>query len=342
MRALERDRVSKAALREDPDIILVGELRDLETTSITLESLQMNLISYLPLDCLPTEDVFAGYENNILIVKNDSGSYYVPAFGVVTLAEMCPGDAYEIFLSGMDGIEFFYPSGDMARSLSSDAQMWLDYTERSVSEYYDIVPTGISHPIILTDLNGMVEVGDEVAAYADGLVVGASKVIDVDGMVVLSTWGGYHEYGADLSGYNEGDQIELRLWKASENRELHIVTDLDNNEYGASPLSVGTATVSSEDAVQYDFALEQNYPNPFNPTTTISYGVATTGHITLSIYDITGRLVTTLVDGQINAGNHLAVWNGLDGMGMPVSAGLYIYSLQNETSTMTRKMVYMK
>ena len=49
-----------------------------------------------------------------------------------------------------------------------------------------------------------------------------------------------------------------------------------------------------------------------------------------------------VVDGQINAGNHLAVWNGLDEMGMPVSAGLYIYSLQSETSTMTRKMVYMK
>ena len=82
---------------------------------------------------MPTEDEIAGYEDNILIVKNDSGSYYVPAFGVVTLAEMCPGDAYEIFLSGMDGFEFFYPAGDMARSLSSDAQMWLDYAEDNLN-----------------------------------------------------------------------------------------------------------------------------------------------------------------------------------------------------------------
>ena len=94
--------------------------------------------------------------------------------------------------------------------------------------------------------------------------------------------------------------------------------------------------------MQFEFALSQNYPNPFNPSTTIGYGVSMTGHITLSVYDITGRLVTTLVDGQINAGNHHAVWNGLDDMGMPVSAGVYIYSLQNEVSTMTRKMVYMK
>ena len=94
--------------------------------------------------------------------------------------------------------------------------------------------------------------------------------------------------------------------------------------------------------MQFEFALSQNYPNPFNPTTTISYGVATTGHITLSIYDITGRLVSTLIDGQVNAGNHQVMWNGLDDMGMPVSAGVYIYSLENEVSTMTRKMVFMK
>tara|TARA_Y100001936_G_C15914313_1_gene580364 strand:- start:69 stop:944 length:876 start_codon:yes stop_codon:yes gene_type:complete len=291
---------------------------------------------------MPTLDVFSGYENNVLIVKDDGGSYYVPAFGVATLAEMCPGDAYELFLSGTQGIDFYFPSDDMARSVSLDAQMWLDYKELSASEQYDIAPTGISHPIILTELNGVVEIGDEVVAYADGQVVGASKVVDVDGMVVLSAWGGYHEYGASLAGYNNGDQIELRLWKASEGRELQIVTDLDNNEYGTSPLSVGTATVYSEDAVQFEFALSQNYPNPFNPTTTISYGVATTGHITLSVYDITGRLVSTLVDGQVNAGNHQVMWNGLDDMGMPVSAGVYIYSLENEVSTMTRKMVFMK
>jgi hypothetical protein len=324
-------------------VSVTGVPVDLAETFVTLNALQVNLLPYLPQDCLPTEDVFSGYESNILIVKDDSGSYYVPAFGVVTLTEMCPGDGYELFLSGMDGIDFYYPSGDaVTRSLSSNAQKWSDYNEQSISTQYDIAPTGISHPIILTNLSGVVEVGDEVVAYANGLVVGATKVVDTEDMVVLSSWGGYHEYGMDLPGYVAGDQIELRLWSVSEGRELRVVADLDNFDYGTSPLSVGTAIVYNEDAVQCDFALDQNYPNPFNPTTTISYGVASTGHITLSIYDITGRLVTTLVDGEVNAGRQQAMWNGLDAMGMPVSAGVYIYSLRNETSTMNRKMVYMK
>ena len=82
---------------------------DVVETSAPLNALQVNLLPYLPQDCLPTEDVFAGYDSDILIVKDDSGSYYVPAFGVATLEEMCPGDAYEVFLTGMDDIDFYYP-----------------------------------------------------------------------------------------------------------------------------------------------------------------------------------------------------------------------------------------
>ena len=327
---------------DDQTVSVTGLPVDVATTYIDLNALQVNLLSYLPQDCLPTEDVFAGYESSVLIVKDDGGSYYVPAFNVATLSEMCPGDGYEIFLSGMDDIEFYYPSDGMARSFSSNAQMWADYKINSMSEHYDIAPTGISHPIILTELNGFVEVGDEVVAYANGLVVGATKVVDTNGMVILSAWGGYHEFGVNLPGYTNGDEIELRLWRASENRELRVVANLDHSEYGTSPLSAGTAMSYDEDAVAGTFALEQNYPNPFNPSTTINYGVASTGHITLSIYDITGRLVATLVDGEVSVGPHHVVWNGVDDMGMPVSAGIYIYSLRSESSTMNRKMVYMK
>ena len=74
--------------------------------------------------------------------------------------------------------------------------------------------TGISHPIIITDIAGSVEVGDELVAYADGMVVGATKIVDLDAPVVISAWGGYHEFGIDLDGYTSGDQIDLRLWSA--------------------------------------------------------------------------------------------------------------------------------
>jgi hypothetical protein len=204
------------------------------------------------------------------------------------------------------------------------------------------VKTGISHPIILTELDGMVELGDELVAYADGEVVGATKIINLDAPVVLSTWGSFTEFGAVLPGYENGDVIELRLWSAEEGRELRLEADLDGTEYGTSPLTVGTAMVYGQNAVPTEFGLSQNYPNPFNPSTVIDFSIATEGFVSLNVYDITGRMVSTLVEGNLSTGYHSVVWNGIDNNGMSVSAGIYIYALQTETSSITRKMVFMK
>jgi hypothetical protein len=296
---------------------------------ITINPFQVNLISYLPQECMSTDDVFAGYEDQILLVQNDAGGFYVPSFGVMSLTEMCPGDGYSIFLSGANGFDFTYPMGGMARSSASFA--WESYNEASASVMYadDIVKTGISHPIILTSLEGMVEPGDELVAYADGHVVGATRVVDSSMPIVLSAWGSYTEYGANLPGYVEGDAIELRLYSLSEGRELYVESDLDGAYYGSTPLTSGTGVVLTSSAVPMAYDLMQNYPSPFNPSTTIGFSVPESAHVTLSIYDMTGRLVTTLVDGTVDMGVHMVEWSGENSSGSMVSAGVYIYALES-------------
>jgi len=308
-----------------------------------VNSLQMNNICFIPQDCIAVETVFAGLEDNILIVSDDSGAYYVPAWNVNTMGDMCPGKGYKIFLQGMDDLDFQYPASDgLARVETAESKFWSDYAVNSVSTEYDIVKTGVSHPIIITELEGMVTLGDELVAYADGEVVGAVKIVDLDSPVVLSTWGSFTDFGADLPGYENGDVIELRLWSAEEGRELRLEANLDGTEYGTSPLTVGTATVYGQDAVPTEFGLSQNYPNPFNPSTAIEFSIATEGFVSLNVYDITGRMVSTLVEGNLSTGYHSVIWNGIDNNGMAVSAGIYIYALQTETSSITRKMVFMK
>ena len=88
--------------------------------------------------------------------------------------------------------------------------------------------------------------------------------------------------------------------------------------------------------------MSQNYPIPFNPSTHIEYSVPESGYVTVAIYDVTGRLVQTLVDGFVESGYHSIVWDGRDSAGYTVSAGLYIYSLKGDHIAITRKMVMMK
>lgn len=85
------------------------------------------------------------------------------------------------------------------------------------------------------------------------------------------------------------------------------------------------------------YALEQNYPNPFNPATTICFALPEAGKVTLSVYDIAGRLVAALVDGHRTAGVHEVSFDAAN-----LASGIYVYRLEAGQFTASGKMVLMK
>ena len=94
-------------------------------------------------------------------------------------------------------------------------------------------------------------------------------------------------------------------------------------------------------------ALLANYPNPFNPETWIPYQLATSAHVTVTIYDINGNVVRTLALGHQSAGTYhsqasAAYWDGQNAQGERVASGLYFYTLSAGDFTATRKMIIRK
>ena len=91
------------------------------------------------------------------------------------------------------------------------------------------------------------------------------------------------------------------------------------------------------------YTLDQNYPNPFNPETKISYVLPKQSVVTLTIYNITGQAVRTLVlNTQQKSGNYSYTWNGRDDNGTPVSSGVYFYKLQTQDFVQAKKMLFIK
>ncbi|MCF7902267.1 MAG: T9SS type A sorting domain-containing protein, partial [Candidatus Marinimicrobia bacterium] len=87
----------------------------------------------------------------------------------------------------------------------------------------------------------------------------------------------------------------------------------------------------------------RNFPNPFNPTTTISYNILDAGNVTITIYDITGRMVRTLVASRYQTpGMYRVVWNGTDMSGSSVASGLYLYSISAGGERVNRLITYLK
>ena len=90
------------------------------------------------------------------------------------------------------------------------------------------------------------------------------------------------------------------------------------------------------------FDLKANYPNPFNPTTTIAFDLPEASQVTLEVYDMMGRRVATLVDGNMAAGRYQATWNAHADNGAAVASGVYIYRLRAGTFESVKQMVLMK
>lgn len=96
------------------------------------------------------------------------------------------------------------------------------------------------------------------------------------------------------------------------------------------------------DVVPGAIALRQNRPNPFRSSTRIDFELPAPGRVTLEVFDVSGRLVTTLADRSFDAGSHAIDWQGRDAYGVDVKAGMYFYRLTAPGFLETRKMLLIK
>jgi hypothetical protein len=109
--------------------------------------------------------------------------------------------------------------------------------------------------------------------------------------------------------------------------------DLERTSVTAEITSLGKFALGYEAngyraSVPTTYLLEQNFPNPFNPQTAIRYGLPQGGFVRLTVFDVTGREITRLVEGERDAGSYEVVWAGTDGGNRPVASGVYFYSLE--------------
>jgi hypothetical protein len=122
----------------------------------------------------------------------------------------------------------------------------------------------------------------------------------------------------------------------------------------AAPLAAGRAvkfttdppdsypSTGVDEAVASGLRILGNRPNPFNPVTSIAFTVPTAGRAELSVYDIAGRRVATLVDAHVEAGPHEVVWDGTNDAGEPVASGVYFSSVKAHGEEHSAKMVLLK
>jgi FlgD Ig-like domain len=157
--------------------------------------------------------------------------------------------------------------------------------------------------------------------YFDGELLAGSPVYDTgDDRMGAGRFGlfSFQQGESGIAGYFDNVAVKI----------IDPITSVNDNNYTAS--------------LPKEFALEQNYPNPFNPTTNISYRLKTANDVSLTIYDVLGSIVKTLVKQYQAPGYHTVTWNGKNDIGKKVNSGLYVYTLKAGDIFESKKMIMLK
>jgi len=180
--------------------------------------------------------------------------------------------------------------------------------------------------------------------HSDGLVDERVYCVAIDGSTI---WFGTHNGVSKFDGFT--------TWKnyttadgLPDNEITAMIVDADGEKwfgtyYGLSRLTEDfPAELAENQSLPKEYKLHQNYPNPFNPVTTITYELPQQSDTELTIYNTLGQKVNTLVRENQSPGSYTVNWNGKNDAGIPMPSGIYLYYLQSDNYTLSRKMLLLR
>ena len=300
-----------------------GSVEGGDATSVVLQSgttLKARIKNGNTWSALHTIDLMLPSALNTLAVTElhyhptDNGEVNDDEYEFIELKNLSSGSLNLSFASFADGIDYSFPSGSVIEGngfvvLASNAQ---EFAIR-----YGFAPFG--------EYSGQLNNGGEHVALvsASGDTVLSFTYDDKDPWPEEADGGGYSLVSHQENPTDDPDDPDY--WKLSATM---------NGSPGADDSSSPVAYDMMQPASNQ---LLQNYPNPFNPSTTLSFTLSSSSHVTLIVYDIQGREIETLLNGNLEAGLHLVQWRARG-----LASGTYLYRLITRDYTETRRFILQK
>lgn len=254
------------------------------------------------------------------------------------------GDSYETLASGLSSPNGLCWDGDNSRlifvpMINNAPIMAVNMGDRSVQQ---IRATTLHQPDGITrDMFGnyYISYWTDDPNGSDGFVVRAPSDFSGDAWDLISSG---HSGPADIFFRETASTGKIRSeTDVQENSGILVIPNW--NVHTVTFLELTNLSYEAEEISQPpEFQLNQNFPNPFNPNTTISYQLPVASDVTITIYDISGRVVRELANGFESAGYKSVLWDGRDENGQMVSGGVYIYYLRAGNYHNSQKMLLMK
>ena len=336
---------------EDCEANWVGEQIPFDTDIPITEG--WNIIAYYPTYELDASDpdfyVLSPIIDHVIIAKDIQGRFINPEWGYSNMPPWRQTQGYKIKVD--EDVTLNYPEQQEERlACASSTPPYPPLETRGGDQMVHavtlpletragdhMVHTDKNMSLLVNSISGIESESDlRIQAFnSDGLEVGFGT-IDEKGQCGLAIWG--DDESTDIvEGLREGEAFELKLVSASSETPLSVQTIKAGNGLVYTTNDFTVLEMSASSAIPEDYLLSQNYPNPFNSITRLNYGLPEAGLVNISVFDIEGRLVETLVRLDQVAGYHYVTWDA-----NIASSGLYFIEMKAEGFTQVQKIVLTK
>ena len=214
-------------------------------------------------------------------------------------------------------------------------------TEMAIEGNNTLLYTGLNYQgteFIAQDVSGMtylhIDYWTDNSTALNFFVISQTPTVDSDYHTFALVSEQWVSVDIPLTTFPNVDLTDVFQFKVEGNGTIYW----DNFYFYSNPVGVDNRS----ETLPQGFALEQNFPNPFNPSTTIRYELPEEAMVNVTIYDMMGRQVSRLVSSRQTAGYKSLQWNATNNSGQPISAGLYIYTIQAGEFSQTKKMILLK
>ncbi|MCF7810723.1 choice-of-anchor D domain-containing protein [bacterium] len=302
-----------------------------------------NIIPYYPtyeLDASADGDfyVISPIIDYVVIVKDVHGNFIIPAEEFSNMEDWTPGQGYQIYVE--DDIVFTYPEEQ------NEGGLYTTGNRGDVESHWTTpICTGENMSVLIKSFDGLsrddairISDGDQVAAFDldSGHLAGVGTVRDET--CGFAIWGDDSRTEAK-DGLIIDDEFCLVVYDVESGIEIDLTPGVYHRgtglKYSKDGIVILDAVVSPQ--IPDEYYLLQNYPNPFNATTQIRFGLPERSDVRLSVYTASGRLVDTVIAGELPAGQHKVTWSAAD-----LSTGVYIFVLQAGDTKLITKSVLLR
>ena len=322
-----------------------------DQVSISLSS-GWNRVGYLPRANLSVNDAMVNLSSAAdgdLLKSQSEFTTYISGYGWFgSLERMYPDLGYMIKVA--NGQSFNYPAGLIEAPTEGGAKLISVDTDESIPDVpWAVEPGKFENSMMMVALidgpeYGMNDPYDAVIGMIGNEVRGVSRPEYIPALESYRLFMMVH-------GQSDEDLLTTVSFKIYDHDMDYVYEAVEMTPYDGNELVgavddpfVLTRNIQRGDKgyIPEEFALDQNYPNPFNPLTHIGFGLPEDSRVEIMIYDLSGRLIRSLLNDNLEAGYRTIMWDGRDDMSRMASAGMYIAVMKANDFIDSRKMVLLK